>query len=95
MENIFRFSCMLIAILSFFLAWHWFSADRVAMGLLGASATLGFIATANLIDPTRPVNLWQFILRQERFQITPIGHALHFLSIALLISAILAGWFEL
>lgn len=95
MDNIFRVVCLLIAILSFFLACHWLSVHRVAMGLLGGSATLGFIATANLIDPTRPMNLKQFILRRERFQITPIGQALHFLSIALLISAILAGWFEL
>jgi hypothetical protein len=93
MDNIFRVVCLLIAILNFVLAWHWFSDQRPAMGLAALSACAGLISASNVSNPSRNIALGQFLKGQERFEISAIGVALKFLSLALLICALCAGWF--
>lgn len=95
MNNIFRVTCLLLALILFALAWHSFSDDRIALGLAQAAGCAGAISASNLSDPARDIQLTAFLLGRERFQITAIGAAMNFLSLFLFIGALCAGWFGL
>lgn len=95
MENIFRVVCLFIALMNFALAWHWFSDQRLAMGLAALSACTGLISASNISEASKNIKLGQFLKSRERFEISAIGVALNFISVVLLISALCAGWFDL